>query len=350
MLAGVHNSDLKHEYVSSIPLESPYDRQIMKDLSRTFPEHELFKNDAVGQKTLFRLMKAYALHDVENGYCQGMAFVAGILLMQMPEEDAFSVLVTLMDTYGLRGLFMPGVPLVGLGSHQFERLLEQHLPDVATCCKREGVNVSMFLTQWLMTLFAPSLPLPCVFHIMDYILAVGQSPDLYHGFLELFFRVALTLLRDSADEIVALTFDGILMHLKGEMKGRYRWVNTDATSDFNSPNAVSQTLVNSAIGWDLSLSTLNTWEKQYQSEKDLRESKQALIDETMDKRRILQQKGDQLDDSIKTLQARIEQDASGFREKVEKLETQAEEYEQRLDRLRVHNVVLNDLVRIHAEG
>ena len=41
-------------------------------------------------------MKAYAVSDPEVGYCQGSAFIAGMLLLHMPEEDAFSVLMKLM--------------------------------------------------------------------------------------------------------------------------------------------------------------------------------------------------------------------------------------------------------------
>lgn len=48
----------------------------------------MFTSEA-GQAALFRVLKAYSLHDLEVGYCQGMAFAAGILLMYLPEEPAF---------------------------------------------------------------------------------------------------------------------------------------------------------------------------------------------------------------------------------------------------------------------
>ena len=41
-------------------------------------------------------LKAYAVYDKELGYCQGMAFVVGILLMKIPEDEAFCVLAALM--------------------------------------------------------------------------------------------------------------------------------------------------------------------------------------------------------------------------------------------------------------
>jgi hypothetical protein len=46
---------------------------------------------------LFNVMKAYAVMDPEVGYCQGSAFIVGMLLLNMPEEDAFCVFVKLMS-------------------------------------------------------------------------------------------------------------------------------------------------------------------------------------------------------------------------------------------------------------
>ena len=57
---------------------------IRRDIARTYPEHEFFKKkDGVGQEALFNVMKAYSIHDREVGYCQGSAFIVGLLLMQV---------------------------------------------------------------------------------------------------------------------------------------------------------------------------------------------------------------------------------------------------------------------------
>jgi hypothetical protein len=50
--------------------------------ARTFPTNEYFKINGEGQAALFNLLKAYSNYDIELGYCQGMAFVAGMLLLQ----------------------------------------------------------------------------------------------------------------------------------------------------------------------------------------------------------------------------------------------------------------------------
>ncbi len=53
-------------------------------LDRTFPAHPYFSQHVgVGQFALFTLLKVYSNLDPELGYCQGLSFVAGILLMHV---------------------------------------------------------------------------------------------------------------------------------------------------------------------------------------------------------------------------------------------------------------------------
>lgn len=61
---------------------SSYDRVIQRDLSRTFPQLDMFKDDGgEGQLAMGRLLRAYSLYDAHVGYCQGLAFLVGPLLM-----------------------------------------------------------------------------------------------------------------------------------------------------------------------------------------------------------------------------------------------------------------------------
>lgn len=86
-------------YAYYIRQNSSHEKQIRKDLSRTFPEQDYFKDGkGVGQENLFNVVKAYSLYDEECGYCQGMQFIVGPLLMHMPDEEAFSTLVRLMKS------------------------------------------------------------------------------------------------------------------------------------------------------------------------------------------------------------------------------------------------------------
>ena len=90
---------------------------------------------------LHRVVQAYSIYDPELGYCQGVAFVVGLFLMKMPEEDAFALFVSLMQEYKLRDLFIPGIPAMGLAVYQFKHLLSPHFPDVFLCLEREGLII-----------------------------------------------------------------------------------------------------------------------------------------------------------------------------------------------------------------
>jgi hypothetical protein len=105
-----------------------YEVDIIRDVSRTYPNHIHYcQRHGLGQRQLFRVLKAYALYDPEVGYVQGMGYIAAIFLMYMAEDEAFWLLVALLKGAAghepLEGLFTPGLPLVQLCFHQLEGLL-----------------------------------------------------------------------------------------------------------------------------------------------------------------------------------------------------------------------------------
>lgn len=61
---------------------SPYEKIIQRDVSRTFPNSEMFCKES-GQRALERVLRAYSLYDAELGYCQGLAFLVGPLLLNV---------------------------------------------------------------------------------------------------------------------------------------------------------------------------------------------------------------------------------------------------------------------------
>lgn len=88
---------------------------IDKDIHRTFPSLRRFAGPA-GQDSLRRVLQAYAAYDPEVGYCQGMNFVAGLLLMYVEEEEAAcAALVMLMQERGLRKLYGVDMQLLQVG-------------------------------------------------------------------------------------------------------------------------------------------------------------------------------------------------------------------------------------------
>lgn len=69
---------------------------ILRDVNRTFPAHDFFRDSGNGQELLYKVSKAYSVYDDEVGYCQGLSFIAATLLLHLPEEEAFSVMVSIM--------------------------------------------------------------------------------------------------------------------------------------------------------------------------------------------------------------------------------------------------------------
>ena len=45
--------------------------------------------ERIGQSELYRVLKAYSVLNPVDGYCQAMAPIAALLLMNMPAEQAF---------------------------------------------------------------------------------------------------------------------------------------------------------------------------------------------------------------------------------------------------------------------
>ena len=71
------------------------------------------------------------IYKFQVGYCQGTAFIVGLLLMQMPEEDAFAVLVRIMQNYRMREMFKPSMAELGLCMYQLDVLVQEHIPDLS---------------------------------------------------------------------------------------------------------------------------------------------------------------------------------------------------------------------------
>lgn len=84
LLCDAHESSDKPKFAEYMKTQSACEKVIRRDIARTYPEHDFFKKkDGIGQEALFNVMKAYSIHDREVGYCQGSAFIVGLLLMQV---------------------------------------------------------------------------------------------------------------------------------------------------------------------------------------------------------------------------------------------------------------------------
>ncbi|XP_072457003.1 EVI5-like protein isoform X4 [Notamacropus eugenii] len=206
LLCSATDMPVKNQYSELLKMSSPCEKLIRRDIARTYPEHEFFKGqDSLGQEVLFNVMKAYSLVDREVGYCQGSAFIVGLLLMQMPEEEAFCVFVRLMQEYRLRELFKPSMAELGLCIYQFEYMLQEQLPDLNIHFRSQSFHTSMYASSWFLTLFLTTFPLPIATRVFDIFM--------YEG-LEIVFRVGLALLQVNQMELMQLDMEGMSQYFQ----------------------------------------------------------------------------------------------------------------------------------------
>ncbi|XP_023319079.1 ecotropic viral integration site 5 ortholog isoform X2 [Trichogramma pretiosum] len=213
LLCGAHESEAKRKFADYMKRTSCFERIIRRDIARTYPEHDFFKEkDGLGQESLFNVMKAYSLYDLEVGYCQGSGFIVGLLLMQqMPEEEAFAVLVALMQDYRLRDMFKPSMAELGVCMYQLEHLVSDTHPELFAHFAVQGFHTSMYASSWFLTLFTTALSLPLACRIFDVFLSEG---------MEIIFKVALAMLQLGKDDLVSLDMEGMLKFFQKELPGR----------------------------------------------------------------------------------------------------------------------------------
>ncbi|XP_055985231.1 growth hormone-regulated TBC protein 1 [Sorex fumeus] len=163
---------------------------IRTDMNRTFPDNIRFRSSAEPclQKTLFNVLLAYGHHDQRVGYCQGMNFVAGyLILITKNEEEAFWLLDALVGRI-LPDYYSPA--MLGLKTDQevLGALVRTKMPAVAELMERHGVSWTLLASRWLICLFVDVLPVETVFRIWDCLFNEGSK---------ILFRVALTLIKEN---------------------------------------------------------------------------------------------------------------------------------------------------------
>ncbi|CAG8670232.1 2514_t:CDS:2, partial [Cetraspora pellucida] len=207
---------------SQLLLESsPYDKIIQRDLARTFPTIEMFKEEnGEGQTMLWNVLKAYSLYDP-----------------LMNEVQAFCVFVRLMETYDMRTMFTLNMEGLQLRHYQFSALLSQILPDLHAHFLEYGVNVAMFAAQWFLSLFAYTYPLPLIMRIYDIVFAEGAP--------ETIMRVAVALLQKNEAKLLELEeFEDLLDFLTTSLYDSY---NNEPTGLIRDAMALSSVITKAKL-------------------------------------------------------------------------------------------------------
>ena len=100
-------SELKEAYRVLNTRWTPHDQAIQRDIGRTFPAHQYFKESGeAGQEALYRVCKAYSLYDSEVGYCQGQSFLGIDLELFIVRHTQLDLLFTLIYDSEMKSSFL----------------------------------------------------------------------------------------------------------------------------------------------------------------------------------------------------------------------------------------------------
>jgi len=193
-------------YETLLSKESSSEEDIKKDLFRTFPKHPYFTeieeakrnsdrntllsmSEHMGNIRLFRILKAIANQCPNVGYCQGMNFVLGFLLVVSggKECQTFQLFMKLAEApkFKILGFFENGFPLLKLYCFIFYKLLEKKYHKLAAHLKEIGLPDSLWLTKWILTMLIYSFPLEINLRAWDFIIGSQSLFSLIKICLEL---------------------------------------------------------------------------------------------------------------------------------------------------------------------
>ncbi|THC95286.1 hypothetical protein EYZ11_005241 [Aspergillus tanneri] len=233
----LHRNPGLYDRLAKQAMESPSNNDkehIERDLHRTFPDNLHFKPESANQpgnsgssnpkyssvivetqmiESLRRVLYAFSLHNPQVGYTQSLNFITGLLLLFLPEEKAFWLLHIITSVY------LPGTHEISLEGANIDLwilmiLLKETLPQAYNKIVNTGgspsgktkapaltVNsglpdITLGLTNWLMSLFIGTLPLETTLRVWDVFFFEGSKT---------FFRVSLAIFKACERDIMAVS-------------------------------------------------------------------------------------------------------------------------------------------------
>ncbi len=154
---------------------------ISHDVARTFA------GCIYDKEALENILASYAMYNPAVGYCQGMNFLAGLILIvasDSNEEEAFWGFVALMEKRistdklsitGANKLYTANFPLVYLLEKLFDHVLCENAPNLKAHFEAISLPANLWLHQWISSLFLYTFPMQFCVRLWDALLGNGVS-------------------------------------------------------------------------------------------------------------------------------------------------------------------------------
>ncbi|KAJ4824133.1 hypothetical protein Tsubulata_034900 [Turnera subulata] len=183
---------------------TPATKQIDHDLPRTFPGHP-WLDTPEGHAALRRVLVGYSFRDSDVGYCQGLNYVAALLLLVMKtEEDAFWMLAVLLENVLVNDCYTTNLSGCHVEQRVFKDLLQKKCPRLSAHLEELEFDVSLVATEWFLCLFSKSLPSETTLRVWDVLFYEGAK---------VLFHVALAIFKMKENELLLTHHVGDVIYI-----------------------------------------------------------------------------------------------------------------------------------------
>eukprot|EP00742_Colponemidia_sp_Colp-10_P003614 GILJ01003848.1.p1 GENE.GILJ01003848.1~~GILJ01003848.1.p1 ORF type:complete len:996 (-),score=129.78 GILJ01003848.1:642-3572(-) len=179
--------------------------RMKEDLANTFPELTFFHTEGplMLSESILDVLETYILYRPDIGYVQGMSHLAAVLLLYMEAYEAFLCFANLVHGNHFLPFFRLDNRQIKWRLDFFDMLFREQLPLLHQHFEALDISPDMYLLNWLLALYARTLPLDIVSRVWDCYLLEGEMFALKTalGILKLY---APRLERETFEECVAL--------------------------------------------------------------------------------------------------------------------------------------------------
>ncbi len=158
---------LKRRIRETSVISKSLDKQLKKDIPRTFPNMKTKINTPTGSSALYNILAAHALHNSKVGYCQSLNFVAGFLYSKFGDEEGTFWMLAAITGVLFPDYYVPDMKGILVDCDVIHELIKDLLPNLANHMDSVGVVMEALCTQSLMSLFVALLPPDAVDRILD---------------------------------------------------------------------------------------------------------------------------------------------------------------------------------------